>query len=165
LAGGSDPLSAVSTIPRGEAGLTLDLEFHSSALATAWLSRAGDGEDPALQLQTMDLVRLPFDEAGDGSVWQGDWILVTDSDQAPPQRLLLKRIAVEDADRFRLGDEAVGVAIDCQLDTQNDELPPTLCTARRNDGTELGHFDAVAIGRMDGARTDGVAIHLLRVSP
>jgi len=164
LAGGSDPLAAVSTVPRGEAGLMLDLEFHSNALATAWLSRSGSGENAALQLQTMQLVRLPFEDAGDGSAWQGDWILLAD-EKSPPQRLRLSRVPVQDADRFRLADAAVGVTLDCQLETQNEELPPTRCTAVRSDGSVLGRFDAVAITRMDGTRADGAAVHLVRVSP
>lgn len=162
---GSDPFSAASTAPHGEAGLMLDLEFHTNSLATAWLSRKGDGEDAPLQLQTMDLVRLPFADTGDGSAWKGDWVLVTDADAVAPLRLRLDQVAALDPLHFRLSDTAAGIALDCGLDAQNTELPPPRCVVHQADGIELGSFYAVAITRMDGARSDGSAMHLLRISP
>jgi hypothetical protein len=165
LAGGSDPFAAASTAPHGEAGLMLDIEFRSSAVATAWLSRRGVGDDAALELQTMDLVRLPFADAGDGSAWKGDWILVADSEQTPPLRVRFDRVSPLDATRFRLSDEAAGVVMDCENDTRNAELPPQYCAAQRADGTPLGRFNSVAITRMDGTRVDGSGVHLMRVTP
>ena len=167
IAGGSAPFAAAAaaTTPHGEAGLTLDLEFHSGAHASAWLTRTVDADDPRIELQTMELVRLPFADAGGGSAWKGDWILVTDSADVTPLRLQLDRLTALNAYRFRLGDEAAGVIIDCTLDGSNAELPPQNCVAHRQPGGDIGHFDAVAIGRMDGTRGDGVGVHLLRVTP
>jgi len=149
---------------RGEAGWTLDLEFHSSALATAWLSRPLGGEDSALQVQTIDLVRLPFAKAGDGSAWKGDWILAADAGTGAPQRLHLDHVEALDTSTFRLGDDSAGIYVDCALDGSNAELPPPRCILRRRDGSELGQFTAIAITRMDGALSNGAALHLLRVS-
>jgi hypothetical protein len=164
LAGGSDPFASASANPRGEAGLMLDIEFRSNSLATAWLSRSGNGDDAALELQTMDLVRLPFADAGDGSAWKGDWILAVDTEQAVPQRLHLDHVSALDASNFRLNDDNAGIAVDCAIDPQNAELPPQRCVLRRRDGLALGEFDAIAITRMDGMRSDHVPLHLLRVS-
>jgi hypothetical protein len=164
IAGGSDPFSGAMTRPHGEAGMMLDLEFHSNSLATAWLSRSG-AADASLQMQKTDLVRLPFAYNGDGSAWKGDWILAADADQSVPQRLHLDHVMALDATTFRLGDDAAGIYVDCALDSHNTELPPPRCILRRRDGAELGHFDAIAISRMDGYLGNGAALHLLRVSP
>jgi hypothetical protein len=164
MAGGSEPFADASIRTRGEAGMTLDLEFRSNSLAAAWLSRsAADGQ--SLQLQKMNLVRLPFADRGDGSAWRGDWILAIDAEQSAPQRLHLDRVMALDASTFRLGDESAGLFVDCGLDPVNSELPPPRCILRRRDGFELGHFDAIAISRMDGAMSNGTKLHLLRVTP
>ena len=160
---GSDPFSAASTAPHGEAGLVLDVEFHGSALASAWLSRGA--VDGALELQTMELVRLPFADAGNGGAWKGDWVLVSDAEDETPQRLHLQVAAPLDPFHFRLADAAAAILLDCALDLDNAELPPPRCVLRHADGSGFGSFSAVAINRMDGTRNDGVALHLLKVSP
>jgi len=165
IAGGTDPFSGAAANPHGEAGLTLDLEFRSNALATAWLARTAAGDAGALQMQTIDLVRLPFANSADGSAWKGDWILTFDAEPASSRRLHLDHVMALDASTFRLGDEGAGIYVDCALDPHNAELPPPRCILRQRDDAELGQFDAVGITRMDGARSDGVALHLLRVTP
>lgn len=161
LAGGSDPFSGAASAPRGEAGLMLDVEFHSTSQATVWLSRAGGGDDAGIEMQTFEIARLPF--AGAADAWTGEWILATDGD-TPPQRLRLKRIGTPDGIGFRLSDETAQVAIDCYLDPENAELPPHQCVLRRADGVQLGQFDAVAMTRMDGFNNGKAGLHLLRVS-
>jgi hypothetical protein len=164
MAGGSDPFASASANPRGEAGLMLDIEFRSNSLATAWLSRGGSGDEAALELQTMDVVRLPFADAVDGSAWKGDWILAIDTEQTILQRLHFDHVSALDPSNFRLNDENAGIAVDCAIDPQNAELPPQRCVLRRRDGMILGEFDAIAITRMDGTRNDRTPLHLLRVS-
>src|SRR5262249_36242784 len=121
LAGGSDPFSGAASAPRGEVGLTLDIEVHSTSQATAWLSRRSGGDDDALELQTLELARLPFAGAADGSAWRGDWILAADGDSAP-QRLHLDRVGALEGPGFRLSDDAAQVAIECRLDAHDAEL-------------------------------------------
>lgn len=164
LAGGNDPFTTRATSPHGEPGLVLDLEFTSSSSAKAWLSRPGAGDDAALELQSLELVRLQFSGGDPGNAWRGDWILVTDADQYPPLRLRFDRLTVLDAYRFRLSDDVAAVTLDCDLDPQNADAAPQHCSAARYDTTPLGRFDAVAITRMDGARVDGIPVHLLRIS-
>lgn len=164
LAGGSDPFTSRAATPHGEPGLTLDLEFTSSSAAKAWLGRR-TGDDGALELQSLDLARLPFAGGAGGDAWRGDWVLVTDADQYPPLRLRFDRVTTLDAYRFRLSDDYASVSLDCDLDPQSADAPPRYCVASRYDATPLGRFEAVAITRMDGARGDGLAVHLLRITP
>lgn len=165
LQGGGDPFSGANSTPHGESTLTLDLQFQSSAHASGWISRVeGSADDSTLRLQPLDLARLPLTEVADGHAWQGDWVLVGD-DNATPQRLHLDHYQVIDAEHFQLDDSATGVALVCARDAAQPELPPTSCSLRETDGADASRFDSVAIARMDGARDDGAAIHLLRITP
>jgi hypothetical protein len=160
LAGGSDPFSPVATNLHGEPALTLDLQFASSAHAAAWLGRSeGSVDDSSLRLQPMDLVRLPLAESADGGAWQGDWVLVKDAG-GTPQRLRLDRFQTLDANHFQLDDSANGFSLACTRDATRPDLPPSSCSLHQADGSESAVFDSVAIARMDG-----VAVHLLRISP
>lgn len=163
LAGGSSLFSTVASQPHGDSVLTLDLQFLSSAHAQAWLSRPRS--DGSLQLQQLDLVRLPMAEATDGQAWQGDWVLVSDAaSDAAPQRLDLNAFQIIDATHFQLSDGSNSHVLTCSRDAAHPEWPPTTCNLHQNDDGGEVTFDSVAISRMDGQRRDGAAIHLLRVS-
>ena len=161
LAGGSAPFTAVSSAPHGDSTLTLDLEFASAAHANAWLTRdAGAG----LQLQTLDLVRLPLADSADGHAWQGDWVLVADAD-AVPQRLHFDQFHAVDAAHFELSDAAANITLTCSRKPEQPEWPPAACSLR-DGGNTLATFSSVALARMDGMRTaDHIGMHLLRVTP
>ena len=162
LAGGSGPFAAVASQPHGDSMLTLDLQFVTSAHAQAWLSRPRT--DGSLQLQQLDLVRLPMAEAADGQAWQGDWILVTDGTDAAPQRLDLNAFEALDSTHFQLSDASGSNVLICTRDPAHPEWPPTTCILRQIDAIGDTDFNSVAISRMDGLRRDGAAVHLLRVS-
>lgn len=168
FAGGSNPLAQTASSPTakpyGSAALTLDLQFHSAAHASAWLSRPR-GDDAGLQLQRMDLVRLPLADASDGQAWQGDWILVTDTPNSVPQRLHLDRYQILDPAHFQLTDASGTTALICKRDPAQPEWPPSSCSLHQAAGDIPADFGSVAISRMDGKGIDGAAIHLLRVSP
>ena len=157
---GNEPSAGDLPGRRGEAGLVLDLQFHSNSHATAWLSRTLES---GLDVQAVDLVRLPFADVSDGAAWQGEWILVADDDSAP-QRLRLRAAAAAADNRFVLGDAHSGVTVDCVYDPENSDLPAQNCTVAQRDGKILAKLDEVAITRMDGKRPDGVTMHLLRVT-
>ena len=160
LAGGSDPFSPATATPHGDSALTLDLQFESGAHASAWLGRSkGNADDATVQLQPLDLVRLPLAEVADGHAWQGDWVLVDDR-TTPPQRLHLDHFHALDAEHFQLDDNTAGSSLICTRDAAQPDLPPSSCSLRRADGAESARFDSVAIARMDGT-----SIHLLRISP
>ena len=164
LAGGSDPFSQAAASPRGEAGLMLDLEFHSNSLAAAWLSRASTGDDGELEVQMLTLARLPFAGAADGSAWTGDWILTIDGEGTAPVRLHLVRLSALAGQGFRLSDADGRNALECSGDAQQPGLPPQQCVLRNADGAQVGRFDAVAMTRMDGSTSSRAGLHLLRVS-
>ena len=161
LSGGSALFAPAAAVPRGDAAITLDLQFSTSAHAQAWLSRMrGDG---SLQLRALDISRLPLATSVDGSAWQGEWVLVNDA-ASGALRLRLGRFVALDARHFRLTSADGAVILDCEHALAPPELPPQSCTLRLANGL-TARFDSVAIGRMDGTDANGTAAHLLRVTP
>ncbi len=161
LVGGSDPFAPTPASLHGEPALTIDLQFQSSAHASAWLGRSeGSSDDSTLRLQSMELVRLPVAESANGSAWQGDWVLVDDATTVTPQRLHFDAFQATDASHFELNDSASSVHLVCTRDASHPDLPPSSCSLNQANGSESARFDSVAIARMDGA-----AVHLLRISP
>lgn len=164
LQGGADPFSAANSTPHGESTLTLDLQFQSAAHASGWLSRVRD-EDASLQLQALDLVRLPLAEVSDGRAWQGDWVLVSDAPDALPRRLRFEQYRALDPANFQLTDTAANVALTCTRNPAQPDWPPASCSLRQGDALAgLAVFSSVALTRMDGQRSDSAGVHLLRVT-
>lgn len=159
LSGGSAPFAPATATPQGDAAMTLDLQFSASAHARAWLSRMGG--DGSLQLRALDISRLPLSASVDGSAWQGEWVLVGDSENAIPRRLHLTRFVTVDAIHFRLASADGAITLGCE---RAAEQPPQSCILHLADGS-TSDFDSVAIGRMDGKDADGAAVHLLRITP
>jgi hypothetical protein len=165
LAGGSGPFVQATAAPRGDAVLTLDLEFHSAAHASAWLTRVRPGES-TLQLQTLDLMRLPLADSSDGKTWSGDWVLVADAPGSTPARLRFDQYRAVDAAHFQIVDSGLNTTLICSRTPAQPDWPPVSCTLRDGDnGSGAAAFPSVALGRMDGIRNDGVPVHLLRVTP
>ncbi len=164
LSGGSGPFAAAPAVPQADDAMTLDLQFADAAHASAWLSRT-HGDGGALQLQVLDLARLPLTEQTDGSAWQGDWVLVSDAAGAVPQRLHLDRFVSLDPQHFQLADTDAAATITCESDSaQQPEWPPHTCVARLTAGAVF-KLDSIAIARMDGKDANGMAVHLLRIMP
>ena len=162
LSGGSAPFAPAPTAPHGDAAMTLDLQFSTSAHAQAWLSRMrGDG---SLQLRALDISRLPLSASVDGSAWQGEWVLVGDAENVATQRLRLSRFQALGADRFQIASADGSIALECERTLAQPEQPPQSCSLRMADGS-TSRFDSVAIGRMDGTDANGAAVHLLRIKP
>ncbi|MGH8041568.1 MAG: hypothetical protein ACREPN_05940 [Rudaea sp.] len=164
LSGGSGPFAAAPAVPQADDAMTLDLQFADAAHASAWLSRP-HSDGGALQLQQLDLARLPLTEQTDGSAWQGDWVLVSDAAGAVPLRLHLDRFVSLDAQHFQLADTDAATTITCESDSaQRPQWPPHACVVRLAAGAVF-NLDSIAIARMDGTDASGVAVHLLRVTP
>jgi hypothetical protein len=164
LAGGSDPFVNASMVPRGDPVLTLDLQFESGAHALGWLSRErSNADDVSLQIHGLDLVRLPFADAASGQAWQGDWVLVADTEDDTPRRLLFSQYRAVDTQHFELNDGGGNLLV-CVRESTQPEWPPSSCSLHGADGALTAAFDSVAMGRMDGVRSDGKTAHLLRVS-
>lgn len=163
LSGGSAPFAPAPASPHGDAAMTLDLQFSTSARAQAWLSRLRS--DGSLQLRALDISRLPLSTSVDGSAWQGEWVLVGDAENAVPQRVQLSRFQALDAGHFQLTSADGTIALDCaRAPGQAEAQLPQTCSLHRADGS-TSRFDSVAIGRMDGSDANGAAVHLLRVTP
>ncbi|HEX6833893.1 MAG TPA: hypothetical protein VF132_10215 [Rudaea sp.] len=164
--GGSDPFAAAVLAPRGEAALTLDLQFHSGAHASAWLSRrGGTPDDPSLDLTTIDLVRLTSGSGIDPAVWQGDWILTADASFIPIERLHFGKARKLDATHFELEDVEMSTRLVCEHDdTAAEQLPRECVLSLTTDDKEIARFGALGISRMEGVRPDGFELHLIRVS-
>jgi len=158
LRGGSDLFAGQDGArASGESTLTLDLQFHTSAHASAWLSRIeGEHDDQSLRLRSFDVMRLPLAETVDGGALQGDWVLVDDSGA---QRLHFDQFHAADAEHFDLGDSASGATLACLRDSDHPDSPPSSCTLHLANRAQTSEFNSVAISRMDG----GTA-HLLRVT-
>jgi hypothetical protein len=158
LRGGSDLFTPVGGAhPNGESTLALDLEFHSAAHASAWLSRVeGSSDDPVLRLRTLDVVRLPLAATVEGGALQGDWVLVDDSGA---QRVHFDQFRALDAEHFELGDATGNATLACTRDPAHPDVPPSACTLRLANRATPAQFDSIAISRMDGG-----TVHLLRVS-
>lgn len=163
LAGGSDPFAPTPEVPHGDSAMTLDLQFSSAARASAWLTRPR-GDTGGLQLQALQLARLPLTENTDGSTWQGDWVLVGDAADALPQRLRFDTYQAIDAQQFELADSAAAATLLCTRGAAQENPTPALCTLQLADGT-TARFDSVAIARMDGRDEHAATMHLLRVTP
>jgi hypothetical protein len=165
IVGGNDPFDTSAQGAHGDSMLTLDLQFESGAHALAWLGRErGSIDDSTLQLQSLDIVRLPLSETSDGQAWQGDWVLVADAEQATPQRLHLTQYRAVDAQHFEVSDPAGTAVLSCTRESSQPEWPPSSCSLRQSNATAASTFDSVALSRMDGLDGNGVALHLLRVS-
>ena len=165
IVGGTDPFDASASSAHGDSMMTLDLQFESGAHALAWLGRErGGADDSTLQLQPLDIVRLPLSDSSDGQAWQGDWVLVADTDEATPQRLHLTQYRAVDAQHFEVSDPAGATVLSCTRESSQPEWPPSSCSLRQSNGTLSGAFDSVALSRMDGIAQSGSTIHLLRIS-
>ena len=164
VVGGTDAFHPSIAQTRGDSLLALDLQFQSGAHALGWLSRErGTVDDSNLQVQPLDLVRLPMTDSGDGQAWQGDWVLVSDDDNAP-QKLHLAQYHAVDAQHFELADPASQITLSCTREPTQPDWPPSSCSLRRGTDSVSRAFDSVALSRMDGLDSNGTAVHLLRVS-
>jgi hypothetical protein len=165
VVGGSDPFNPSASVAQGDSMLSLDVQFESGAHALAWLGRQrGTGDDSSLQVQPLDIVRLPLSETRDGQAWQGDWVMVADADDAAPQKLHLTQYKAVDAQHFELSDASGNAVLNCTRESTQPEWPPSSCSLRQANGTLTAAFDSVAISRMDGQSSAGGTLHLLRIT-
>ena len=163
LSGGAEPFARATTVPHGDSAMTLDLQFTGAARANAWLSRPG-GDNGALQLRALEMVRLPLAASDNGAAWLGEWVLVGGKPDATPLRLRFDRFQSLDKRHFELIEDATANALTCVRDRDASDEPPHACALHFADGT-ITQFDSVAIERMDGVDANGAAMHLLRVTP
>ena len=161
LVGGGEAFSGPNSAPIASPQLALNIEFLTPAHAKAWLVRERPGSARSVEIQRLDLLRLPFAEGHPGSNWQGEWVLVTaGSNEA--RVIDLTRMATADAETFRVSDGLDSVSLRCRLDSVGERSIASFCTLV-DGATVLGDFDQVGLDRLSGLNVDGEAVRLVRL--
>jgi hypothetical protein len=161
MVGGDEPFAGPNGDPRAEPGPSLNLQFLGPAQAQAWLVRPRPGADRGLDIQALDLLRLPFETERDGAAWQGQWALVVG--EARQARIMeLADLVTADAESFRLSDRADGLSLQCRLNDIGGHPTPAFCSLF--DGERiLADFDRIGLDRLSGLAADGNPARLVRL--
>lgn len=159
--GGDSPFSAVGTPPQVEAALTLDLNFLSPSRASAWLTRPfADGRE-GIEIQSLDLLRLPFAGNANGAAWKGQWVLIGEESRQAAV-FDLGEVATSGAGNFTLRSRADGAELQCRLEDFGEHSVPTFCSLL--DGNELlADFDKIGLDRLIGRNPEGQNMRLVRL--
>ncbi len=161
MAGGGEAFAGPNAPPEIEPGLALNIEFLTPAHANAWLVRGQPGSTRTIEVQDLNLVRLPFEEGHPGKGWQGDWALVV-GDAAEARIIELTRPDMADAETFRVSDRLGSIKLQCRLDDVGNHPVASFCTL--TDGASvLADFDQVGLDRLSGLNADGVPVRLVRL--
>lgn len=161
MVGGDEPFATPNGGPRAEPGLSLNLQFLGPAHAQAWLVRARPGADRGLDIQALNLLRLPFETERNGAAWRGEWVLVVG--EARQARILdLADLVTADAESFGLSDRADGSTLQCRLEDIGGHPTPAFCSLADGERV-LADFDHVGLDRLSGLDPDGNPVRLVRL--
>lgn len=161
MVGGGEAFAGPNASPGIEPGLALNIEFLSPAHANAWLVREQPGSTRAIEVQDLNLVRLPFAEGHPGKSWQGEWALII-ADSTEAKIINLVTLATADAETFRVSDQLGSINLQCRADDVGSHAVASFCTL--TDGaTVLADFDLVGLDRLVGQDTHGVPVRLVRL--
>lgn len=161
MIGGGEAFSGPNTKPGIEPGLSMNLQFLSPSHANAWLVQHAPLGSDAIEVQNLNLSRLPFEGGHPGANWQGEWALVVgNADEA--RILRLANLATADAESFRVSDKLGSVSLQCRLDSVGEHPLPAFCSL--SDGASiLADFDQVGFDRLSGLTPDGERVRLVRL--
>lgn len=159
--GGDSPFSASGTPPQLQPALTLHLNFLSPSHAAAWLARPQPGIREGIEVQSLDLQRLPFEGNSNGTAWKGQWALVKqESRQADLYDMF--EVVTSDAERFSLRASGSSVELECRLESIGAYPIPTFCSLL--DGADvLADFNKIGFDRLIGRTPDGQNARLVRL--
>jgi hypothetical protein len=161
MVGGGEAFSGPNAAPGAEPGLSLDLQFLSPSHANAWLSQARSPGSESIDVQALNLLRLPFESGHPGANWQGEWALVV-GNAADARIVKMTSLATADAESFRVSDSLGSVSLHCRLDNIGDHPLPAFCTL--SDGASiLADFDQVGLDKLSGLTPDGDRVRLVRL--
>lgn len=161
MVGGDEPFSAPMSAPGAEPGMSLNLEFLSPSHASAWLVRPRAGSSQALDIQALNLMRVPFEEGAAGQHLRGEWALVAEG--AREARLInLVELVTSDQESFRLIDSFGSVSLKCRSRFEGGHASPVFCSLADGDQV-LADFDQIGLDRLIGLDADGVAMRLVRL--
>lgn len=161
MVGGGEAFAGPNAAPEIEPGLALNIEFLTPAHANAWLVREQPGSSRAIEVQDLNLVRLPFAEGHPGKGWQGEWALIV-GDSAEARIINLVTLATADAETFRVSDSLGSINLQCRVDDIGSHPVASFCTLI--DGASvLADFDLVGLDRLAGQDADGTPVRLVRL--
>lgn len=161
MVGGGEAFAGPNAAPEIEPGLALNIEFLTPAHANAWLVREQPGSTRAIEVQDLNLIRLPFAEGHPGKSWQGEWALIV-GDSVDARIINLVTLATADAETFRVSDQLGSINLHCRVDDVSNHPVASFCTL--TDGASvLADFDLVGLDRLAGQDADGVPVRLVRL--
>jgi hypothetical protein len=161
LANGDSPFAPSGSQPSAHAGPRLDLEFLSPTTAHAWLIAPENGtENGYLQVRAMTLARSRFATGPIGDTWNGQWVLVNDTN-ASARVFQFAQASSLDAETFRLVDANSDATLECR--TASATQQPETCSLTANS-LPLADFDQVGIDRLDGRDPSGNHVKLIRIA-
>ena len=161
MVGGAEAFSGPNSAPGIEPGLALNIEFLSPAHANAWLVRGQPGSTRSIEIQDLNLVRLPFAAGNPGNDWQGQWALVV-GDASEARIIELSTAESADAETFRIRDRLGSINLQCRLEELDGHPVASFCSL--TDGASLvADFDQVGRDRLSGQNVDGTPVRLIRL--
>ena len=161
MVGGDEPFSGPGASPRAETGMSLNLQFMGPAHAQAWLVRPRRGAEQAVEVQELNLLRIPFQTDRIGAGWRGLWALVAD-DAREARVIELTDLLTADAESFRLRDRSGELTLQCRLDDIGGHPTPAFCSLNEADGV-VADFDRIGLDRLSGLTTEGRPVRLVRL--
>ncbi len=161
MVGGGEAFAGPNAAPEIEPGLAINIEFLTPAHANAWLVRGQPGTARAIEVQDLNLARLPFAEGHPGKGWQGDWALIV-GNSVDARIIELVTLATADAETFRVSDPLGSINLQCRLDDVGGHPVASFCSL--TDGASvLADFDQVGLDRLAGQNADGTPARLVRL--
>jgi hypothetical protein len=161
MVGGGEAFSGPNAAPGAAPGLSLNLQFLSPSHASAWLVQAQSPGSESIEIQDLNLLRLPFESGHPGANWQGEWAFVV-GEAAEARIFNLANLATADAESFRVSDRLGSVSLHCRLDSIGEHPLPAFCTL--SDGASiLADFDQVGLDTLSGLTPEGERVRLVRL--
>ena len=161
MVGGGEAFSGPNAAPGAEPGLSMNLQFLSPSHASAWLVQHASLDSEAIEVQNLNLARLPFEGGHPGANWQGEWALVI-GNASEARILALTQLATADAESFQVSDRLGSVSLQCRLDSVGEHPLPAFCSLSDGAST-LADFDQVGLDRLFGLTPDGDPVRLVRL--
>ncbi len=161
MVGGGEAFAGPNSTPAIEPGLAINIEFLTPAHANAWLVRGQPGSTRTIEIQDLNLVRLPFADGNPGKGWRGEWALVV-GDTAEARIIDLVTPEMADAETFRVSDRLGSIKLQCRLEDVGSHPVASFCSL--TDGASvLADFDQVGLDRLTGQNPDGTPVRLVRL--
>lgn len=161
MLGGSEPFSGAAAVPAATPGPALNLHFLGPALARAWLVRPRALTEASIEVETLDLARLPFAEGALDEAWRGEWAMLGDAARSA-QVFDFTVSARSDAESFVLRDRNGEIELRCRVDPGAGHPVPSACDLL-DGNVPMARFDHNGLDQLSGIDADGQPVRLLRL--